>query len=653
MRSINRLLVANRGEIARRVMRSAHAMGISTVAVYSAADREAPHVRDADLAVALGGYSAAESYLDAQKLLKAARHAGADAVHPGYGFLSENADFAQACIDAGLVWVGPLPAAMRAMGDKVAARRVASEAGVPVLPGGIIGPQPWRERAVDVGLPLLVKATAGGGGRGMRLVSQLEELDDAIVSAQREAEAAFGDPTVFLERCVSDARHVEVQVFGDSYGNVIHLYERECSIQRRRQKLIEEAPAPNLPESTRAVLRAAALKLAAAIGYENAGTVEFLVDADGVVWFLEMNTRLQVEQPVTEAVTGLDLVRLQLLAAMGEPLGLQQTDVHLTGSAVEARLYAEDPAHDFLPSAGRLHRFEPGLRPGLRYDAGVESGSEISPFYDGLLAKVIAHAPTRTEALAQLARGLRELQVHGPRTNRDCLAAVLESDAFRLGDVSTEFLTRHPEVLSAAAPPDVLRLHALAAALVLRARRRIDARVLRFTPGGWRNVAAARQSTTFQVDGETINIAYAVADDDSMCAAVDGVEMLGSIRGVARNSIDLEVAGLRATYAVHSANDAHYVNSPSWQTRVDGLPRFGSPEVAGEAAGPSAPLPGTVVAIMVRPGERVQAGQTLVVLDAMKIEHHVLADIEATVVEVRVAPGDRVDAHQVLMVLEA
>ena len=404
--TIKRLLVANRAEIARRVFRTAREMGIFTVAVYSEGDSEAPFVGDADLAVALNGTTAADSYLNAEKILSAAKSVGADAIHPGYGFLSENADFAKAVSDAGIIWVGPPPSAIAAMGDKLAAKRTMVDAAVPTLPSvEVTDATDLSAVSKDIGFPLLVKASAGGGGKGMRVVDAENELEDAIAGAKREALGAFGDDTVFLERYLSTPRHVEIQVLGDRYGKVIHCFERECSIQRRHQKVIEEAPSPVLSQILRNQMGEAAVAAVEAIGYESAGTVEFLLNGEGddaEFFFLEVNTRLQVEHPVTEEITGLDLVREQIRIANGEPLGYEQSDLSISGHSIEVRLYAEDPSNDFLPATGRINIWGPVGEPRVRYDSGVESGSEVSVEFDPMLAKVISHAPTRTEAALKL-----------------------------------------------------------------------------------------------------------------------------------------------------------------------------------------------------------------------------------------------------------
>jgi propionyl-CoA carboxylase alpha chain len=484
---------------------------------------------------------------------------------------------------------------------------------------------------------LLVKAAAGGGGRGMRRVAEASELSAAIASAEREASSAFGDPTLFLERCWDGARHVEVQVLGDQHGNLVHLFERDCSVQRRHQKLIEEAPAPGLSDELRGRLYAAALRLARAIDYTSAGTVEFLVKDDDVA-LLEMNTRLQVEHPATEALVGVDLVRLQIQIAEGKALPFEQGALVPRGHAVEARLYAEDPAQDFRPSVGRLARFALLNVPGIRYDTAVETGSYVGSDYDGLLAKAIAHAPTRDEAVARLALALRGLHVHGVRTNRDMLVATLENEAFCRGGVGTDFLAQHPEVLAPVLDAATLRRHAAAAALVLRERQQQARAVLRFVPAGWRNMPSAAMRTRLRTGDGELDVAL---DDEDM-----------HVHALAADAVDLEVSGLRARYAVHVVEDRCYVNSEAVQVDFEIEPRFGRIEAASALGGPTSPLPGTVVAVHVEPGQRVAAGQTLVVLHAMKIEHAIASDRDGVVAEVRVAAGEHVDAHQVLVVLQ-
>jgi len=651
---IRRVLVANRGEIARRVFRTCRDLGVATVAVYSEPDRMSPHAREADVAVPLGGSSSTESYLDVAKILDAATRAGADAVHPGYGFLAENAEFAEACLDAGLVWIGPPPAAIRAMARKVEAKELAASAGVPLLPSAAVDgddPGAWATAADAVGYPLLVKASSGGGGKGMRRVDRASDLAEAVRAGRREAASSFGDSTVFLERYLDAPRHVEVQVLADKHGNVVHLFERDCSLQRRHQKVVEEAPAPALGEELRRRLHDAAVGLTRAIAYENAGTIEFLVSGDEL-FFLEMNTRLQVEHPVTEAITGLDLVRLQLLVADGEPLPFDQAGVRANGHAVEVRLYAEDPSHDYLPSVGTLTAFRPGATSGIRWDTGVESGSVVSPHYDPMLAKVIAHAATRREAVRRLARALRELEVTGLTTNRDSLVATLESEPFLDGAVSTAFFDAHPEVVRAGAPSAVVRHAAVATALVLCHRERPTGALEGVAPVGWRNVPSMPTSWTFESsDGDDVTVALPAGGSKCGAVTIDGTA--ATFEAVAVDDIvaDVVVDGLRRRFSISSDETTHWTRDDEWQVRLAERPRF--PASGGDAGGtgPSAPLPGTIVAVEVAAGQDVRAGDVLVVLEAMKMEHRIVADADGRVTAVLAAVGDRVDAHQALVTL--
>ena len=506
---IERVLIANRGEIALRIARTCRRLGISTVAVFSDADAEALHVAAGDTAVHLPGTAAADTYLRADLLVDAARRSGADAVHPGYGFLAESAAFARAVTDAGLTWIGPPAEAIEAMGNKVEAKALMRAAGVPILLDSSTAD--YRE----IGVPLLVKAAAGGGGRGMRIVRTLDELDDARAAAEREAEAAFGDGTVFYERYVERGRHVEIQVLADAHGTVTSLHERECSIQRRHQKIIEEAPSPAVDEELRWRMADAAISAAKAVGYVGAGTVEFLLEPDGRFWFLEMNTRLQVEHPVTELVTGLDLVELQLAVADGAPLPAQALDAPLHGHAIEARLTAEDPAANYRPSTGRFTTFEIGGD--VRIDTGVATGSTVSPYYDSMVAKVIAHGPTRDAAIRALTAALSSARLHGPTTNRDQLVRVLRHAAFRAGDLHTGFLDEHP-----CTEPITGDRHIAAAAVALadQAGRRASANVWRGIPSGWRNNPAADQAVTLLSGEEAMLVSYRLGREPFV--AVDG-----------------------------------------------------------------------------------------------------------------------------------
>jgi propionyl-CoA carboxylase alpha chain len=634
------LLVANRGEIARRVMRSARAMGIRCVAVYAGADAHAPFVADADLALRLPG-----SYLDGKAVLEAARAAGAQAIHPGYGFLSENAGFAADVIAAGLVWVGPQPAAIGRMGDKLAAKALAEEVGVHSLPGS---EDPARADAV--GFPLLVKAAAGGGGKGMRIVTSREQLADAVAAARREAKSGFGDDRVFLERYLPRCRHVEIQILGDAHGNVVHLFERECSIQRRHQKIIEESPSPRVDPALRDAMGAAALRLARALRYESAGTVEFLLDDDtGEFFFLEVNTRLQVEHPVTEAVTGIDLVREQLRIAHGEPLGYGQADVRFTGAAIEARLYAEDPAANFLPATGTLMAFAPAADPEVRWDSGVAAGSSIGVDFDPMLAKVIAHAPTRAEAAGRLALALERLHVGGVTTNRDFLVATLRTPQFLAGDTTTDFIDRvAPPRAHEPTDEELLRIAQLAA-LYVQAENRASAPVLAGLPSGWRNARLPDQRLAFRHGAREVVVGYRALRDGRFRLA-DGAH--ATVHAWSADRLDAEIDGRRVCARVTRAGDRLLVQGPRGDVLFQELPRFRVPGPPQHSGGLVAPMPGKVIEVRVKVGDVVRAGETLVVLEAMKMEHPMTAPEDGVVTELRVAPGEQVDNGALLLVVD-
>ena len=679
VRFIRTLLIANRGEIAARIAEACSWVGVRSVAVYSDADRDSPFVRVADVALPIGGRTASESYLDGARILAAAVRAGADAIHPGYGFLSENPDFAQSVIDAGLVWVGPNPDSMRAMALKVEARRIAERAGVPVVPGAELSADvsdaQLVEAAARVGYPLLVKASAGGGGRGMRIVAAPDELVDAVQSARREAKSAFGDSTVFLELYLQQARHVEVQVFGDRHGNVIHLGERECSVQRRHQKVIEESPVFGLTDRTRDTMHTAAVALAREIDYVGAGTVEFVVsghDDAQTVHFLEMNTRLQVEHPVTELSQGVQLIEWQLLVAEGRPLPLEQHEVRPFNCAIEARLYAEDPARDFAPSTGEFRVFEFGE--GVRVDSGVESGSVVGTYYDPMLAKVIAVAPTRDQAARCLAASLRSAVLHGPITNRDSLVAVLESDDFLAGRVTTSFLDEHPELLTPLVPVQRRVMHLVAATLAaaFRDRRAVlhaPAAATSFAPSGWRNVAAVPEARGFIDEQGIVTVAYARERDGRWRLGLTehSVDQIGatdidwlptvfsattSDLGDGEVVVDLEGDERLFARVICDGHGLVTVHDALWNSRVHEVPRFAGDAEAEQGGGTTAPVPGTVTVVSVAVGDVVESGQTVVVLEAMKMEHRIVADVAGVVTAVLVAVGDAVDAHAVVVTVE-
>ncbi|MEU7945132.1 biotin carboxylase N-terminal domain-containing protein [Micromonospora taraxaci] len=654
---IERLLVANRGEIARRVFATCRALGVETVAVHSDADASAPFVREADQAVRLPGNTPSETYLRIDLILDAARRTGADAVHPGYGFLAENAEFAAAVTDAGLTWVGPPAKVIAAMGDKLAAKALLADAGVPMLPS-------WTDADEVTDFPVLVKASAGGGGRGMRIVRDAGELAEAVASARREAAAAFGDGTVFIERYVERGRHVEVQIFGDTHGTVAALGVRECSIQRRHQKIIEEAPGV-VGAELRERLHEAAVAAGRAVDYVSAGTVEFLLAPTGEFFFLEMNTRLQVEHPVTELTTpvGLDLVRLQLLVAEGDPLPEHGYYPAARGYAIEARLCAEDPAQGWRPATGTLHRFDvPGVdrefgwlqRAGLRLDSGVVAGSEVGVHYDSLVAKVIAVAPTRSEAARALAGALARAEVHGVATNRDLLVRVLRSPEFAAAEIDTGFLDRHPEVFAPLLPAEQVPVTALAAALASAAGRRASSPVLGGLPSGWRNVPAVPQVTRFAGPDGDIEVRYRLdrtgglaewstdpSADDATVALVEATP----------DRVVLDVDGVRRAFRVHRVLSTVFVDGPDGAASLTELPRLPLPTAEVAAGSLLAPLPGAVTRVHVQVGQRVTAGEPLLTLEAMKLEHPVLAPTDGVVAELPVPAGGQVRTGAVLAVV--
>ena len=642
---IDTVFIANRGEIACRIIRTCRAMGLSTVAVYAEPDAAAPHVLAADIAVPLEGRAASETYLDMAALVDAARRTGATAVHPGYGFLAENPDFAEACLSAGLTWIGPTPDSIRAMALKVPAKKLVGARGVPTLPSAQVDGDDeaaWMGQADVVGYPLLVKASAGGGGKGMRCVDRADELAEAVRAGRRESASSFGDPTVFLERLLVAPRHVEVQVLGDEHGNFVHLGDRDCSIQRRNQKVIEEAPAPGLGSAIREALHATALDVARAIDYVSAGTVEFLLAGDEF-FFLEMNTRLQVEHPVTEAVCGVDIVRLQLEVAAGRPLRITQDDVVVRGHSIEARINAEDPARDYLPSVGVLHTCEFDTT-ALRVDSGVASGAVISPHYDSLLAKVIAHAATREEAIDVLADGLRRARLHGLATTRDAIVATITSEDFRSERVDTGFLERHPEVAAPALPSSVRVAHAVAAALASRCHGAARLELARAAPPGWRNVRGAPSPYALDVIGGG-RVVVGLGGD---CIDLDGEPLDCTVITVDEGAVDLVLDGIRRQMRVVTDGTRWWINDSGWQTEFVLDDPFVQRSASAAEGGLSSPLPGSVAAVLAKVGDTVDAAAVLVIIEAMKVEHRIRASVGGIVTAIHVAVGDRVDAHQVL-----
>ncbi|MDJ0344298.1 biotin carboxylase N-terminal domain-containing protein [Streptomyces sp. H10-C2] len=633
---IESVLVANRGEIARRVFRTCRELGITTVAVYSDADAGAPHVREADAAVRLPGNAPAETYLRGDLIVAAALAAGADAIHPGYGFLSENAGFARSVLDAGMTWIGPAPGAIEAMGSKTRAKRIMADAGVPLL--GAVEPGAVTE---DL-LPLLVKAAAGGGGRGMRIVRELGLLEEELAAAAAEAASAFGDGEVFLEPYVEDGRHIEVQVLADAHGTVWTLGERDCSVQRRHQKVIEETPAPGIGDELRRTLCDAATAAVRAIGYTGAGTVEFMISPDGRPFFLEMNTRLQVEHPVTECVTGLDLVRLQIRVAEGAALPDGPPPPH--GHAIEARLYAEDPARGYQPQTGVLHRLALPELPGLRLDSGIADGDTVGVHYDPMLAKVIAWAETRDEAVRLLAHALERARVHGPVTNRELLVRVLRHPDFVSGRLSTAFLDRHLAALtSPAGDTGPVRLAALAAALSDAADRSAF--------GGWRNVPSQPQSKSYAAvpSGDAFEVRYRLTRSGLDAPDHPGVRLLHAARG----QVALEADGVRRSFDVAVYGDRVHVDSALGAFAFTALPRFPEPVAGTEPGSLLAPMPGTVIRIgEFAVGDHVEAGQSLLWLEAMKMEHRITSPVSGTLTALNAEVGLQVDVGAVLAVVK-
>lgn len=650
IKPITRLLVANRGEIARRIFRTAHEMGISTVAVYADGDANSPFVQEADLAIALRGTTSAQTYLDANKVLAACETSGADAVHPGYGFLSENSSFAGAVMAQGITWVGPPVAAIDQMGDKLSAKNAMIEADVPTLPAKEINHgDDVAAAARAIGYPVLIKASAGGGGRGMRVVESEGDLEAAVAGAKREASASFGDDTVFIERWLTSSRHVEIQILGDSHGNLVHLFERECSIQRRHQKIIEEAPSPAVTDALRKRMGDAAVKAARKIGYASAGTVEFLLDGKDF-WFLEVNTRLQVEHPVTEEITGLDLVREQIRIAEGEALGYHQDDLVINGHAIEARLYAEDPSKNFLPSPGCIKVWKPAAIG--RFDSGVESGSEVNVNFDPMIAKVIAHGQTRREAAAKLARALEGTQLHGITHNRDFLVATLRHPAFIAGDTTTDFIERVDPARTREPTTTEVIDAAIATALYSQHLRRTRAKRLTHIPSGWRNSLMPPERVTYLINGEEVPVEYRSRRDGSFLSTIEGTERTITVHGIEGNTIDLAIDQRRLALSVNRDADQFLVHGPTGTVEVIKQPRFPKPGAAEFQGGLFAPMPGKVLATEVTAGETVREGQLLVILEAMKMEHRIIAPVDGTVTEVNVSEGEQVDNGQILIVLD-
>jgi 3-methylcrotonyl-CoA carboxylase alpha subunit len=657
-----KVLIANRGEIACRIARTAKRLGITTVAVYSDADRKARHVRLADEAYRIGPAAAKESYLDGAAILAVAKASGADCVHPGYGFLSENAAFAEAVDRAGLAFVGPPASVIRELGSKSRAKAVMAKAGVPTIPGYHGDAQDdatFAREAKRIGFPVLVKAAAGGGGRGMRAVETPDALPEALASARREAEAAFADPTLLLEKYLIRPRHVEVQVFADRFGDVVHLFERDCSLQRRHQKIVEESPAPGLAAELRAALGQAAVAGCRAAGYRNAGTVEFLVDAEGAFYFMEMNTRLQVEHPVTEMVSGLDLVEWQIRVAAGELLPLRQGEITLRGHAFEARLYAEDPVHDDRPQAGKLARVRlPAGAKDVRIETGFEEGDDVGVHYDPMIAKIVAWGEDRTRALDRLRETLDQVRICGIATNRDMLAAIARHPDFFTGAVDTGFIARHRAALAPApsrAPERVLVFACLAVLLEQADQRKMEARKSadRYSPwhrsDGWRVNGTGRQTIRLKGESGEWSIVVRFLSDGYALGLPEG-EIRVSGRRLSDDALAADIGGenLKASAVCAGGEVAVFGQGPTWRFRLAGAGAATATEDA-PAGALVAPMPGKIVAVNARAGEAVRRGQVLVVLEAMKMEHALAAGADGLVEAVRARPGLQVAEGDLLV----
>jgi propionyl-CoA carboxylase alpha chain len=638
--TFHKLLIANRGEIACRIIKSAHDMGISCVAVYVDADADSLFVKQADEAIRL-----TDSYLNSKEIIAAAKATGAQAIHPGYGFLSENAKFSRDVIKEGLIWVGPNSKVITSMGDKLKAKVLAEKAGVPTLP---MTTDP--KKASSIGYPLLIKAAAGGGGKGMRIVDSNKELKESILGAQREALSGFGDDRVFIERYVASSRHIEIQILGDSYGNVVHLGERECSIQRRHQKIIEESPSPRVDPEMREAMGQAAVNLAKKLKYESAGTVEFLVDdKTGDFWFLEVNTRLQVEHPVTEGVTGKDLVYEQLRIARGEELGYTQEEIEWSGSSIEARLYAEDPSNDFLPATGKLIAYEPDSNIEARWDTGVEQGSIIGTDFDPMIAKVISTGKSRTDAANKLALALESLHIGGVITNRDFLVSSLRSEAFHEGLTTSDFIEKVNPQRSIPMSGENLELSSSVAALWIQGLNRKNSNVLNQIPSGWRNSKLPRQKLSFRCLEEETTINYIRRRDGSF-SLNDG--SVANIFKWEESGIDIEIDGRRFYAKVTQDSKTIVVHMPWGNAVLEILPRFTLPGSEVEAGGLIAPMPGKVIDLKVKVGTKVKKGDTLVILEAMKMEHQVKASEDGKVTKLLVKKDEQLENGALLMIVD-
>ena len=637
--TIKKLLIANRGEIASRIISSAHDMGISCVAIYTEADQDTPYVREADQAFKLS-----DSYLNSKEILDIAIKSNSDAIHPGYGFLSENAAFANQVKRSNIKWVGPSANAIKKMGDKLTAKEIAIKVNVPTLPM-----TSDAKKANTIGYPILVKAAAGGGGKGMRIVNKAKDLKESIKSAEREAEGGFGDKRVFLERYIARSRHIEIQILGDSYGNIVHLGERECSIQRRHQKVVEESPSPMVDDEMREKMGQAAIKLASKLKYESAGTVEFLVDEKTKeFWFLEVNTRLQVEHPVTEEVTGIDLVKEQLRIASGEELGYEQKDIDFYGSSIEVRLYAEDPGNDFLPVTGKMIAFEPTDDPLVRWDVGIESGSNITANFDPMLAKIISFGETRTEAANKLALAIENSHFGGMQTNRDYLVSILRSNEYLNGDTTTDFVERVNLKSEIDLTKEEIVRFAKVGAMWVQGKNRDEAMVLKNLQSGWNNGRLPYQEVKLKLNEEELKIKYKPLRDGNFIS-----EDKENIRifNWSHDFIDVEISNVRYRSKISLEDDLLLVHTNKGDLLFNILPKFNIAQEEVIKGGLVAPMPGKVVEIKVKKGSNIKKGDTLVILEAMKMEHKVLAPDNGKVKEVLIKENEQVKNGATLVVL--
>ena len=638
--TIKKLLIANRGEIASRIISSAHDMGISCVAIYTEADKDTPYVREADQAFKLS-----DSYLNSKEILDIALKSNSDAIHPGYGFLSENAAFANQVKKLNIKWVGPSSNAIKKMGDKLTAKEIAIKANVPTLP---MTSDP--KKANSIGYPILVKAAAGGGGKGMRIVEKAKDLKESIKAAEREAEGGFGDKRVFLERYIKRSRHIEIQILGDAFGNIVHLGERECSIQRRHQKIVEESPSPMVDEEMREKMGEAAIKLASKLKYESAGTVEFLVDEKTKeFWFLEVNTRLQVEHPVTEEVTGIDLVKEQLRIASGEELGYEQIDIDFYGSSIEVRLYAEDPGNDFLPVTGKMIAFEPSDDPLVRWDVGIESGSNITANFDPMLAKVISFGETRVEAANKLALALENSHFGGMKTNRDYLISILRSKEYLDGDTTTDFVERVNLNSEIDLTEEEIFNFAKVGAMWMQGKNRSEAMVLQNIQSGWNNARLPYQEVKLLLEDQEYRVKYkSLKDGNFVSAESEIIRMFDWYE----DFIDVEISNVRYRSKITMDDNLLLIQTHKGNLLFKILPKFNITQEEAIKGGLTAPMPGKVVEIKIKKGSNIKKGDTLVILEAMKMEHKVLAPDNGKIKEVLIKENDQVENGQTLVVLD-